>query len=392
MLRKEDWMDIKGLAEKGVYQKDIAYELGVHPKTVSRALTRGGAPKGERPSARHSMLDPFKPYIDELLKEGVWNGRVILRELQGKGYTGSTTIIGDYIRPKRPLRESKATVRFETDPGEQLQHDWGEIVTVVGNTPRKVYFTVNTLGYSRRFHFWCAECNDAEHTYEGIIRAFEHFGGVTKEVLVDNQKSAVVSHRIGEKVRFNERFVDLAGHYGFVPKACRPYRARTKGKDERMVGYIKHNFFVRYRQFESVVHMNQLALTWLEEDADVRVHGTVKEVVKDRFLREALGPLPLTRHDTSYCEKRLAQWDGYVDVGGNRYSIPDPVRGAIVTVRIGLDGNLLILHDGEKVAVHRLRETTDGWSTVPDHHTSLWGHTLHVERRDLSVYEEVLCN
>jgi len=84
-------------------------------------------------------------------------------------------------------------------------------------------------------------------------------------VLVDNQKTAVIRHRIGEAVKFNERFVDFAGHYGFVPRACRPYRARTKGKDERMVGYIKSHFFVRYREFESLVHMNELALGWLEK-------------------------------------------------------------------------------------------------------------------------------
>lgn len=389
MLKKEDWMDIKVLAEKGVYQKDIARELGVHPKTVSRALKRGGPPPGERPKARQSMLDPFKPYIDDLLKDGVWNGRVILRELQTKGYTGSTTIIGDYIRPKRPLRESKATVRFETGPGQQMQHDWGEIVTMVAEKPTKAYFNVNTLGFSRRFHFWCTERNDAEHTYEGIIRSFEYFGGIPREVLVDNQKSAVIRHRIGEKVRFNERFIDLAGHYGFTPHACRPYRARTKGKDERMVGYIKHNFFVRYRKFESFTHMNQLALTWLQEEADLRLQGTVKEIVKERFLREELNPLPLTRYDTSYHEQRLAQWDGYINVGGRRYSIPDELRGMIVTVRIGLDGELIIMHEGQKVATHRLHDTKE-WSTVPGHHAALWGQS--VEHRDLSVYEEVLCN
>lgn len=394
MLKKEDWMDIKALAEKGVYQKDIAYELGVHPKTVSRALTRRGAPRGERPHARHSILDSFKPIIDELLKKGVWNGRVILRELQNNGYTGSTTIIGDYIRPKRPLRESKATVRFETEPGQQLQDDWGEIITTVGGSSQKVFFTVNTLGYSRRFHFWCTDANDAEHTYEGLIRAFEHFGGVTKEVLVDNQKSAVISHRIGERVRFNEHFLDLAGHYGFIPRACRPYRARTKGKDERMVGYIKHNFFVRYRRFESFAHMNQLALQWLAEEADTRLHGTVKEIVHERFAREAptLGGLPSTRYDTSYREHRLANWDGYLNIDGNRYSVPDHLRGARVAVRITLDG-LLTVYDGNAVvAEHRLKDRTEGWTTIPSHHQALW-QSLAVERRDLAAYEEVAqCN
>lgn len=117
MLKKEDWMEIKALVEKGVYKKDIAEELGVHPKTVTRGLTRGGAPSGERPNARHSKLDPFKPHIDSLLSEGVWNGAVILRELQARGYTGGSTIIRDYMKPKRSLRPSRVTVRFETPPG-----------------------------------------------------------------------------------------------------------------------------------------------------------------------------------------------------------------------------------------------------------------------------------
>jgi transposase len=153
----------------------------------------------------------------------------------------------DYIKPKRALRSGKATVRFETEPRRQMQSDWGNPTTEIAGKVTKVHFIVNLLGYSRRFHFWCCECEDAEHTYEGIVRSLEHFGGVPHEVLVDNQKAAVLVHPSNGQVRFNERFLDLAGHYGFRPRACRPYRARTKGKDERMVGYIKDNFFVRYR-------------------------------------------------------------------------------------------------------------------------------------------------
>jgi hypothetical protein len=236
---------------------------------------------------------------------------------------------------------------------------------------------------------------DAEHTYEGLIRAFEHFGGVTREVLVDNQKALVTAHRIGEQVRFHERFLDLAGHYGFRPRACRPYRAQTKGKDERMVGYIKHHFFARYRAFESFDHLNHLALQWLGEEADQRVQGTVHEVVALRFQREApsLAPLPQIRYDTSYRERRWASWDGYIDVRGNRYSVPDHLRGSAVTIRITLDGRLSIYADDVKVAEHRLCSVRDGWIVDPAHHDRLWRETLHVERRDLAVYEEVLqCN
>jgi len=225
-----------------------------------------------------------------------------------------------------------------------------------------------------------------------MARAFEHFGGVTQEVLVDNQKAAVIEHRIGQGVKFNERFVDFACYYGFMPRACRPSRARTKGKDDRMVGYIKNHFFVRYREFESFSHMNELAVRWLEQEADLRVHGTHKEVVIERFRREVphLGPLPRVRYDTSYREERFVGWDGYIDVRGNRYSVPGELCGKTVTIRIGLEGELLVYCGDQKVAHHRLRPVSEGWVTVPCHHRGLWDQTLCVERRDLSVYEEVL--
>jgi transposase len=392
MLRKEDWMDIKEQVERGMYQRDIAERLGVSQRTVQRAIRRGGAPRGDRPKARGSKLGPFTPVIDDLLRQGVWNAVVILRELQAKGFTGECTIVRDYIRPKRPLREGRQTVRFETPPGRQMQNDWGETTTLVAGDPVKVFFCVNTLGYSRRFHAWCTDANDAEHTYEGIVRSFEHFGGIPAEVLVDNQKSAVIENRVGRSVRFNERFIDLAGHYGFAPRACRPYRARTKGKDERMVGYVKHNFFVRYRSFEGLPHMNELILRWLREEADERVQSTVKEVVRERFLRESphLGPLPPVRYDTSYRESRLVHWDGYIDVRGNRYSVPAYLCGRSVTVRITLDGDLVVYDNDAPVAHHTLRNASLGWVTVGDHHRDLWRNTLRVERRDLTVYEEVI--
>ena len=392
MLNKEDWMHISTERAKGVYVKDIAAALGVHPKTVRRAIGRGGPPSGRRPGARKSKLDAYKPMVDELLREGVWNGQVIFRKLQEAGYAGKASILRDYIRPKRALRKSRATVRFETPPGRQMQSDWGEITTIVGEEPTKVLFIVNQLGYSRRFHFWATESQDAAHTYEGIIRSFEYFGGVTSEVLVDNQKSAVVSHRHGGQVIFNSRFLDVARHCGFVPKACRPYRARTKGKDERMVGYLKHHFFARYRRFDSLAHLNHLGEQWLREEADLRVHGTVKEVVAERFLREAphLRPLPEVRYDTSYQDYRVVGWDGYIEVRGNRYSVPGDLCGSMVRIRISLEGVVSIsTMDEEKVAEHRLRPCQQGWGTVAAHHEELWRQTLRVEQRALSVYEEV---
>jgi len=355
------------------------------PGTETRRFATGSA-------ARKSKLDRYKPVIDRLLAAGVWNAAVILREIQEQDYSGQASILRDYIRPKRPLRQARATVRFETAPGEQLQNDWAKYRTLLAGRAQEVHFAVNTLGYSRRFHFVAMACEDAEHTYESLIQSFEYFGGVTGEVLVDNQKTEVISHRIGAAVEYNPRFLELAAHYGFQPRACRPRRARTKGKDERMVRYIKENFFVRYREFENLTHLNQLAEQWLREEADQRLHGTVKEVVAERFLREwpHLQALPAMRFDTAYRERRVVAWDGYIEVRGNRYSVPGELCGALVEVRIGLDGAVAVYNgEGQLVARHRLKSAADGWVLVPEHHRLLWEQALTVERRELAVYEEV---
>jgi transposase len=163
MIRKEDFAVIQTLHRRGVYQKDIAEELQVHPKTVSRALQRQGAPERARVKPG-SKLDAHKGKVDQLLSEGVWNARVILREIQADGYAGGYSILLEYIQPKRVLRPGQATVRFETEPGKQLQSDWGEVLVEIAGQMRKVHFIVNELGYSRRFHFWCTDSEDAEHT------------------------------------------------------------------------------------------------------------------------------------------------------------------------------------------------------------------------------------
>ena len=150
------------------------------------------------------------------------------------GVSGRSEFLRAYIRPKRPLRAGRATVRFETAPGEQLQHDWGELWTKIGGIEQKVFIAVNTLGYSRRFHVWGTVSQDAAHTYESLVRSFAYLGGVTKTVLVDNQKSAVIAHRVGDSTRVFwtwRGITDLcqrAGRTGRVPRATEPWCAMSR--------------------------------------------------------------------------------------------------------------------------------------------------------------------
>lgn len=145
---------IRQLHQRGAHLVDIAHQIGCCERTVRRHLACDEAPSGRPVRPRASKLDPYKPIIDQLLADNVWNAEVIFQLIRERGYTGGVTIVRMYIQPKRALRPSKQTVRFETSPGFQLQHDWGEIETVIAGQRCKVSFAVNALGYSRRFHAW----------------------------------------------------------------------------------------------------------------------------------------------------------------------------------------------------------------------------------------------
>ena len=382
---------IRDLRSRGCYIKDIANQLNVSSKTVHRALNRQGPPSKRKSGVRESKLDDHKQRVDQLLADNIWNAEVIFGMILEEGFTGSRSLLRDYIRPKRAMRKSNVTTRFETAPGDQLQHDWGELFVDIAGESTKVYFSVNTLGYSRRFYAWATSSNDAEHTYESLIRSFEWFGGVPQQVLVDNQKAAVLKHPANGRVQFNEGFLMLASHYQFTPKACKPYRARTKGKTERMVRYIKENFFQRYQAFESLEHLNQQLGLWLSDIADQRIQDTVKERVAERFMRELplLKPLPVLRFDTSYRETRQVPIDCYINVQGNRYSVPSIAAQQTVSIRIGLDRQLRVYDMNDRwLATHLLSDEKNRWACNREHHQPLY-QAVHVETRDLSQYGEI---
>jgi transposase len=393
MLSREDFYMIKQLRKQGAHLVDIAHQMGCSERTVRRQLALPAPLTGKPKVPRGSLLDPFKAFIDTQLSNEVWNAEVIFQQLKEQGYTGGATLVRAYIHPKRPLRASRQTVRYETEPGKQLQHDWGQIRAEVGGSLQTVNFAVNVLGFSRHFHVFAGPRQDAAHTYESLVRAFRYFGGVPASVLVDNQKAAVLAHDRHGTVIFNEGFLALADHYGFVARACRPHRPRTKGKTERMVGYVKHHFFQRYRSFDSYAHLNQLLEQWLARHASQRILRQFEQSPAERFTmeHEHLQPCPAQDFDTRYHDIRLVGWDAYLDVRGNRYSVPAAYCGQQVTLRISLDDELTIYSiQGEVLAHHRLRSRQDGWQTVAEHHQPLWQAVSPVQHRDLSTYEEVL--
>jgi transposase len=253
------------------------------------------------------------------------------------------------------LVEARACVRFETPPGRQLQIDFGSTFVPIGGEAVRVYLFVATLGYSRR-GFVAAFRHERQSAWlDGLERAFRHFGGVPDEVLLDNAKALVVRHDVLTRaVVFNERLAAFARYWDVRLRACAPYRARTKGKDESGVGYVKKNA-IAGRCFASWTALEAHLVWWMREVADVRVHGTTGEPPIERFRREeaaALQPIggrPPFRQVREVV--RRVQADASIDLDTNHYSVPWRLIGAQVRVEV-MNSVVCIFHAGIEVARH----------------------------------------
>ncbi|MFC0202645.1 IS21 family transposase, partial [Paracoccus rhizosphaerae] len=308
--------------------KRIAAELGCSRNTAKRWLAEGGwsaAKVVRRPRA----LDGLEALLGERFRRHAGNADVVRQELAAElGIVVSLRTVEHAVAHLRQeLRaEARATVRFETRPGQQLQIDFGERRVAIGDRMEKVFFFVATLGYSRKLHTRAYRGERQEYWFDGMESCFRAFGGVPEEVLLDNARALIQHHDpVSREVVLNPKLHAFARHWGFRVKACAPYRARTKGKDERGVGYVKKNA-VAGRRFESFAALEAHLEAWTREVADARVHGTTGEAPRLRFdrdeapvLRPAAGTPPflasreLVRKVTSDCS---------VEVDGNAYSVP----------------------------------------------------------------------
>ncbi|WP_265976193.1 IS21 family transposase, partial [Brucella intermedia] len=241
MLQAEEVMAMVQLHEHGWGAKRIAQELGCSRNTVRRYLRAGGSVLYQQP-VRKTAFDGLEEWLRERFFRHNGNADVIRQELASEHgiVIGLRSVELRVQGWRRELKAQKrATVRFETPPGRQLQIDFGQTRVWIGGERVRIYLFVATLGYSRRLHIRASLREGQTDWFEGIEGAFVRFGGVPCEVLLDNARALVEHHDAATReVRFNDRFRAFARYWGFTPRACAPYRARTKGKDERGVGYV----------------------------------------------------------------------------------------------------------------------------------------------------------
>ena len=295
MLKAEEQMELIVLKKHGESIRALARSTGRSRNTVRRYLRGGPDAAHRKPSPKRAeKLDPFKDYIVDRMKAAAPEripAAVLFREIKERGYAGGDTRVKEFVRGLTPVPPPKPVVRFETEPGRQMQADWAS----VGRGAERLSVFIATLGWSRSAYVEFCDDERVETLIGCHENAFLAFAGVPREVLYDNMKTVVIERNTyGQGVhRFHPGILDYARHAGFLPRLCQPYRAQTKGKVERFIGYLKRSFWVpftasmRQAGLEPDKHAANAAVArWLREVANARVHGTTGEVPAERLMAE----------------------------------------------------------------------------------------------------------
>jgi len=412
MVREERWKEIHRLHDQdGLPIAEIARRLDLDRKTVRRCLSQRAWRPYRRAPRSDTLLAAHREYVQARAPQVRYSAQILFQELRQRGYEGSYETVKRFVQPLRAAESlaERASVRFETPPGQQSQIDWGQARIHFRLQPAVVHLFVLTLGFSRRSFYHAALNERLPQFLEAHERAFEHFGGHTREHLYDRPRTICAPNGEGGVI-WNPTFKSFADYWGFEPRLCRAYRARTKGKVESGVKYVKRNFLPG-RAFVDFLDFSEQLLQWNHEIADVRLHGTTHERPIDRFAAEQPHLLPVSGQPSFRLEARFTRMvadDFLVSFETNRYSVPFTLIGQSVEVHRRA-GEIRIFHAGRLVASHPelcgkyqlhvlpehgpgalARNPRQRSSTPPPsvHGAAPW--TLQVEVRDLAAYE-TLC-
>lgn len=285
MLGVETVVEIHILYRQGLSIRGISKQLGVSRNTVRHYLLSKEKPVYKKRMSKESKIEPYKKYIKERLAHASPNwipAPVLMREIRNQGYEGSIRLVHYYIASLKPLVPAEPLIRYETEPGKQMQVDWG--VFRRGYSPLSAFVAV--LGYSRYCYVEFVTNEQFETLKQCHHNAFEYFQGVPKEILYDNMKTVITqrnAYGLGIH-RFHSGLWELAKETGFLPRLCRPYRAQTKGKVERFIRYLRYSFYIplsaQFKQAGLILDVdtaNREVKKWLRDVANVRVHQTIDE-------------------------------------------------------------------------------------------------------------------
>ena len=399
-------MEIRNDRLKGMNYTELGRKYHIDPRTAKKYAESPQRPEYTLSERKPSKLDPHKQQIDQWLEEAPYSAVRILEKLMEQGFEGKYSIVKEYVRGKKMDLDEKATVRFETMPGQQGQMDWGffeDHLVLENGKFKKLYCFLPVLGYSRMRYIEFVTDMSTNTLIRCHANAFRYFGGYPEEILYDNMKQVVVKRLLKqEDSTLNRQFEDFAGFYGFKPILCRPYRGQTKGKEERTVQFVRDNFMIGIK-YNSLDDFNGQAIAWCNK-VNAKIHATTNEIPFERLKKGGLNPLK-REYIIDKINLRRVQKDCLISYAGNQYSVPAEYVGCDVAV-VALDNLLAAYYEGKQIALHRisyqkkdmvvnahhyrrlsLKQSFDTPNTLLDGSNVI---DFPVELKSLSRYDEVL--
>lgn len=386
MISYERYCQIRLLTQQGLSVTQISAACGLNERTVRHWQEQ--ATYRPRKSVRHpSKLDPFRDLIVRWLAEHPYTAVQLLRKLREAGYTGGYSILKKCVLQLRPPAQ-KPYLSLAFEPGDCAQVDWGYAGSMaVGATTRRLSFFVMVLCYSRKLYVEFTLLERQEQFLACHQNAFQYFGGVPRRIMLDNLKSAVLSHPRGQPAVYHPRYLDFASHYGFAVSACNVRSPNEKGRVENAVGYVKKSFLLGL-ELSSLPAVQTAARQWLDEVANTRLHATTRRTPNEMFKEERLLPLPVSgMYDTGSEREALATSLFRVHFDGNRYSVP--ARHAGTRVRVRAYPDKVLLYRNEQLLATHVRSYERGCDIVdPGHESALVQQRRHA--RDQQTLQRFL--
>jgi len=317
------WQQVTLLKEQGLSIKKIARKMQISKNTVRKYVRNPDPPTFKR---RHNekMLDGYREKIQVMINKG-YIGTRIFNELMSMGYKGSLSTLHRYVRGVKKDEDIKknATTRIETPPGKQMQYDWKEWALKVNGKAVKIYIHGIVLGYSRKKYYTYSVSITGQDIIRAIAESIEFFGGIPEQLLMDNAKQMVITHKKNGTVRYHDEFLKFCGLYGIEPNACENYWPRTKGKVEKPFYYIQEHL-LRGLEVDNLSELDPLLKDCMDS-YNARAHSTLKQSPDTRFLTEKnfLHHVPFIEPTMLYERQiRKVSNDGYISYKGKLYPVP----------------------------------------------------------------------
>lgn len=372
MLKVEDWVTIRNLKKKNpdLGTRTIANMLGISRNTVKKALKSEELPLYNRGEKKvNKYIVPFVDFIKEsFLKKNLKASR-ILKDIKSKGYQGSQYALYAYIREfLKPIKEDvtksspNAYMRYETNPGEQMQYDWSPYIVTIAGQSVKINIHLAILGYSR-YKFYDVSLNvTASDVYTALEESFIFFGGVCDRIQVDNA-TCFVTNGSKDNLVWNTRFLHLCGFYGIKPTRSIPGHPWSKGKVENPFSYLETHF-INGNEFASFEEL-RYKLKQFQDEHNLEIHTTTKQVAKIVYEKEEVNSLnslpidPITGEIKRYIgfkeEFRKVTSDCLISFKGNKYSVPHHFATKEVWIRVLYGTTLQIYSSKNKlIATHTI--------------------------------------